>query len=257
MKHIFKTDFKQRIKKAKRILLFLDYDGTLSPIVKEPHQAHLSPATKKILKNLVLKKNIVLIVITGRSIVDIKKKVGLKNIMYAGNHGLQVLVKNKVVLTKPADLKLYLKILKKAKSVLRKKLEPIKSLIFEDKGLMFAVHYRNIKLKDVSSFKRMFKEAVKPFIETKKMKIGHGKKFFDLRPAASGNKGDAYLVFLKQLKKRKGDLKIFIGDDLTDEDIFKRICEPDMGIRVKRKKGSKAGYFLNNTRQVRELLAVF
>ncbi|PIZ13225.1 MAG: trehalose-phosphatase, partial [Elusimicrobia bacterium CG_4_10_14_0_8_um_filter_37_32] len=77
----------RKIKKSNKILLFLDYDGTLTPIVSKPEAAVLSHRTKKILKILSNDCRFILVVITGRSVSDIKKLVGINRIIYIGNHG--------------------------------------------------------------------------------------------------------------------------------------------------------------------------
>src|SRR3989338_5160581 len=74
----------------KSLFLFLDYDGTLTPIRKTPAQANISAETKKVLQRLSKNPCINVAIISGRSLKYIKKIVGLSGIIYVGNHGLEI-----------------------------------------------------------------------------------------------------------------------------------------------------------------------
>ena len=98
-----------RIKKADSILLFLDYDGTLTPIVKTHYKAILQTKTKNLLKSLVKNKSVELSIVTGRSLTDIKRLVGLKGICYCGCHGLDIdAVPKRGVLKKADNAKIHI-----------------------------------------------------------------------------------------------------------------------------------------------------
>ena len=72
------------------LALLLDYDGTLSPIVKHPDLAILPPETKKVLERLAQRPDVFIAIVSGRGVDDVKSKVGIENITYAGNHGLEI-----------------------------------------------------------------------------------------------------------------------------------------------------------------------
>ena len=74
----------------KYIVLFLDYDGTLAPITDKPSNAKLSTDMKKMLYKLSKAPGLKLAVISGRSLRDIKSMVGLRGVIYSGNHGFQI-----------------------------------------------------------------------------------------------------------------------------------------------------------------------
>merc|ERR1711936_168664 len=73
-----------------RLCLLLDYDGTLAPHGAHPDLTVLPPATKEVLQRLADMPEVFVSVITGRCLPDIKAKVNIKNITYAGNHGLDI-----------------------------------------------------------------------------------------------------------------------------------------------------------------------
>lgn len=69
----------------------LDYDGTLSPIAPHPDLATLPPETKNVLQRLSNLNDVYIAVISGRSVENVRKMVGIEGITYAGNHGLEIL----------------------------------------------------------------------------------------------------------------------------------------------------------------------
>jgi trehalose-phosphatase len=244
VKYIFSQDIDKLLRTKKRIFLFLDFDGTLSPIVKNPDQAKLPKSSKALLKQLVKRKNLILGIISGRKLSDIRKRVGLKGIIYAGNHGLEMSFKAR---KKPL-------VLKSIKKGLSKAFKGVKGVILEDKGLVLAVHYRKVAANNVKKVKSAFYQIAAPWLKAKKIKLGKGKKVLEIKPNISFNKADALSLFQKKFKKQKGELTIFIGDDLTDEDIFKMLKKPDMAIRVGKTRASLAKYFLKDPQEVRKLL---
>jgi len=255
MKYLFDENINSLIKSKKRIFLFLDYDGTLTPIVKDPRAAHLDNDAKNLLKELSRNKNFVIAVISGRKLGDIKKRVGLNNLLYSGNHGIELYYKGKNILAKNLDYGSYKKILMPAKEKLKRALRQIQGVVFEDKEIIFAVHYRKIAPEQAAKVKAIFKKATAPFLKSGKLKVSTGKRVMELRPNIACDKADSVDFFQKKLKKSKGEQTIFIGDDLTDEDVFKRLKKPDIGIRVGRKSASKARYFLKTAQEVKKFLS--
>ena len=90
MKHLFEDweYIQTRIQQAQNLFLFLDYDGTLTPIVSRPELALCPSQVKKHLEELRDLPRVYLAIISGRSIEDVREKVGVSGIVYVGNHGL-------------------------------------------------------------------------------------------------------------------------------------------------------------------------
>ena len=74
----------------KFILLLLDYDGTLTPIVETPSKAIIHKDTRELLQKLSRSSYCKIGIISGRKLEDIKNIVGIDSIIYAGNHGLEI-----------------------------------------------------------------------------------------------------------------------------------------------------------------------
>ena len=133
MKYIFKDleKIKQKIKKLNFILL-LDFDLTLSPLAKNPNHAFLPKSTKEKLKEII--SRVPVVIITGRKLGDIKKKVNIKDMLYVGNHGLEhnLNKKNKIFIPIPVK-----RALSEAKKELKQKCKVYPKIVFEDKKYAF------------------------------------------------------------------------------------------------------------------------
>lgn len=79
---------------GKTLVLLLDYDGTLAVIQPNPDNTRMTPDTKKTLEEICKKNNVFVSIITGRCVKDIKEKVGIDSIIYAGNHGFEIMYPN-------------------------------------------------------------------------------------------------------------------------------------------------------------------
>ena len=84
------SNIESRLRASRGVLLFLDFDGTLTPIVEIPYQAVLHPATRLLLERLSQNAPRSVIIVSGRALGDIRERVGLANLTYAGNHGLEI-----------------------------------------------------------------------------------------------------------------------------------------------------------------------
>lgn len=78
----------------KTFVLLLDYDGTLADIQPNPDNTRMTSDTKKTLEEICMKKGVFCSIITGRCVKDIKEKVGIESIIYAGNHGFEIMYPN-------------------------------------------------------------------------------------------------------------------------------------------------------------------
>lgn len=257
MRHLF-YNWKDVQKKLidKYIFLFLDYDGTLTPIVDAPKLANISTKRKVLLKELAKSRRVKIAIISGRALKDIKNKVGLKNIIYVGNHGLEI-KGPKLKFESPISLR-YKTILKIIKSDLTKKLSPIKGAILEDKGLSLGIHYRLVNKKCISKLKTILHEATILYTVRNKIKIKSGKKVLEIRPPLEWDKGKTVLWLLSRQPfpfGNKSIIPVYIGDDATDEDAFEVLKNKGLTIFVGKPKDSFADYYLKNTNEVLQFLS--
>ena len=239
----------------KFILLFLDYDGTLTPIAETPEKAVISQEAKDLLNKLSKKSHCSVAIISGRSLSDIKTIVGIKNIIYVGNHGLEI-EGPKIKFESPVSLR-NKRILQHIKEDLNTKLSTIKGVFIEDKGLSLSVHYRLAERDQIPQVKTILHEATILYTVRDKIRIKLGKKVFEIRPAADWDKGKVVLWLLARWKfsvRDKDIMPIYIGDDRTDEDAFKVIKKKGLTIFVGEQASSEAQYYLKSTEEVTEFL---
>lgn len=239
----------------KFILLFLDYDGTLAPITESPDLATLSKESKDLLKELSEWPDCSLAIISGRSLNDIKNTVGLKGIIYAGNHGLEVEGSN-IKFENQISPRLKL-IIKNIYEEMVEKFSKIKGVLIENKGLTISVHYRLVAEKDIQGFLSIFTEITDPHVICDKLRIDSGKKVYEVKPPVKWDKGKVVLWFLARqqfISGGKNVLPVYIGDDVTDEDAFRALKGKGLTVFVGEPGNSEADYYLKNTEEVTKFL---
>lgn len=257
MRHILKSwsHIKYKCKEARALVLMLDYDGTLTPICSTPQRALLNSKIKKLIVSLKNKKNITVGIITGRALNDIKRLVGIKGIYYAANHGFEI-EGSRIKFRHPSFLK-YSRYIKQIACALNEATKGIKGVIVENKGSTLSLHYRMVRKNKVAEVKDTFKRVCAGHIKSKRIKVTRGKKVLEVRPPFAWNKAEAFnmikRIVLSRIKGIK-PLSIYIGDDRTDEDVFKIIKGEDISVFVGKTIASKAKYFLNNTKEVGDFL---
>jgi trehalose-phosphatase len=257
MKYLFNEWDKLKNKiKGRRLFIFLDFDGTLAPIAQTPAKAVIPGETKILLNRLSRRTGVKVAIISGRSLKDVKRKLGLHNIIYSGNHGLEI--DGPRVEFSPLVSRGYGIALKALKNTLAKKLYPVKGIILEDKGISLSLHYRLVSDGQIPPVKKIFREAVKPYLKAGRVKLSSGKKVWELRPPLEWDKGKVVAWLFRSQKLARGKnkaLPVYIGDDLTDEDAFKALKHKGISILVGSPlRSSGADFYVRNTSEVARLL---
>lgn len=211
----------------KRLLLILDYDGTLSPIVPDPKKATVSAEIKTLLEELSTVTPVA--VISGRDRLDVEEKVGLRTLIYAGSHGLDMAGPEGLEIPQKVSAEVLLA-LKEAADNLNRKLAHVKGSLVESKKYAIAVHFRNVADEEIAVVKKAVLEELKLH---KSLKKGTGKKILELKPAIDWHKGRAIDWLFEALEMTKENaIPLFVGDDITDEDGFESISEYGIGVLV-------------------------
>jgi len=256
MKYLFNewNTIRDKIK-DKYLFIFLDFDGTLVPIAETPDKAILPEKVKELLAGLADNPRLKIALISGRAIEDIKNKIGLKSIIYSGNHGLEI--EGPKIDFKPMVSPRYRIIIERIKNDLEQKISSIDGAFVEDKGLSLSLHYRLVNKSQIPLLKTIFHEAVILHLVRNKIKIKPGKMVLEVRPPVEWDKGKVVLWLLSRQMfalKKEGILPIYIGDDMTDEDAFKALKNKGLTIFVGEHKDSRARYYLRNQDEVIEFL---
>jgi alpha,alpha-trehalase len=231
------------------LTIFLDYDGTLTPIVSRPELAVLGDDMRAALASLA--RVWPTVIVTGRAREDVQRLVSLDTIAYAGSHGFDIVAPGPPALRHLVGEE-HLPIVRTASEALRIELEDVEGARVEDKRFAVAIHYRLVNDANVARVEAAVDRviAAEPMLR----KTG-GKKIFEVRPAIEWDKGHAVLWLLDALDAGPEAVPIYVGDDVTDEDAFAAIAGHGIGIVVGADGApTLASYALRDTDEVRVLL---
>jgi trehalose 6-phosphate phosphatase len=219
----------------RRLLVGLDYDGTLAAIVADPARATLRARTEAALRRVAARYACV--VISGRSRRDLLPRLGglgLRQVI--GNHGGEPSPQSRQARAR----------VRRWRESLARSLQGLAGVTIEDKGLSLAVHYR--RAKDPARALDRIAEAASRLADARR--VG-GKCVLNVVPRVAPHKGTA----LEAERLRLGcDAALYVGDDETDEDVFAHPAREQLGVRVGRDAGSRARYYLRDQAQVDDLL---
>jgi trehalose-phosphatase len=231
-----------------RLAVFLDYDGTLAPIVSAPEKALLSDSMREAVRALAARAPVG--ILSGRDLDDVRQRVNIDAVVYTGSHGFDI--------AGPRGLRKQiatecLPIIDSAEKELRQKLGGIPGALVDRKRFSVAVHYRNVDENGVGEIERIVNEVAARCRELRKIE---NKKVYELQPDIDWNKGRALVWLLESLGlDRKEVLPIYIGDDRTDEDAFGAIRQRGAGILISEQpRPTAARYTLKNPSEVERFL---
>ncbi len=236
----------QDYKKARRKLVFLDYDGTLVPFTEQPPMAKPSEELLKILRPLSEDLNTEIVLISGRDRATLQNWFGTLDIDLVAEHGVWIKEKNQNwKMIKPLKNEWKRQIL----PILERYSERLPGAFVENKDFSIAWHYRmaNPELSSIRA-KELIND-LETFTANLDVEVTRGSKVVEVRNAGV-NKGTAGLHFIL---KNDFDFIMAIGDDCTDEDLFKILPETAYSIRVGMT-SSYARFNLHNYKEVINLI---
>jgi len=236
--------------REKQVIVFLDYDGTLTPIVDRPELAVLSPAMRETLR--LLSRQCPVGIISGRDRKDVTHLVNLDSLIYAGSHGFDISGPQGLNLQHEVGTK-FSPLLDQAETELRDQLHSIAGSLVERKKFSIAVHYRLVDREKISQVEQVVSQVLAKHHDLRR---SEGKKVYEVQPRLEWDKGKALLWLLEGLHWKKNHyFPIYIGDDLTDEDGFRALIDIGIGIVVEDShRFSSAQYALHDTNQVQQFL---
>jgi len=246
----FRPEEVARLIEDRRPAVFLDYDGTLTPIVARPDLAILSDGMRAAVRRLAGLCTVA--VVSGRDRADVERLVGLDQLVYAGSHGFDIAGPDglRIEHEKGAD---FTAAVRRAAGRLNEALAPIEGALVEPKRFAVAVHYRQVADADLPTVEAAVDRVLEEVTELRKT---HGKKVFELRPRFDWDKGRAVRWLLEALKLDRPEvLPFYLGDDTTDEDAFRALAGRGIGIFVGSPDASTAAaYRLEDPEAVRRFL---
>lgn len=230
------------------LVLGLDFDGTLAPIHDYPDTPQITMACRAALSRFFTAPAVQVAVISGRSIEDLRPRIGLERVVYGGNHGLELdwyghhVTHPHAVRRRPA--------VDRVAERLANRLFDVPGVIVEHKVLSLTVHVRNVT--------PVCHDVVRSHVEAAVDELGtgltltSGRAVIEVRPAIDWDKGAA----MAAISTMVGDdwVSVYIGDDETDEDAFEAVQSDGVGILVGRPRPTAAAYHLGHQTAVAPFL---
>lgn len=230
------------------LAIFLDYDGTLSPIVSHPADAVLAPEMRTVIAALA--ERFAVAVVSGRDRPDVTERVGLERIYYAGSHGLDIAGPGGHHTAPGADAAALR--LQAAAEEIRQTVGELPGVVIEVKRFSLAVHYRQV----APELAGRVIEAAEHAGRARELEVRHGKQVRELVPRLGWHKGRALEWLCTALRVDPVEARvIYIGDDETDEDAFQALGPNGIGLRPgPRVANSLADYRLADVAEVGRFL---
>ena len=225
-----------------RLLCAFDFDGTLAPIVPVPAQAHLPEEIRDLLLRLSVHAPVA--IITGRSVQDIRGRLGFEPDFVVGNHGLEgVPGWETLALEHEALCRMWWVQLTQALNGV----EYDSGIMLEDKGYSLSVHYRGARNADhaARALEQLFARL------SPRPRVVAGKYVFNLLAEDACHKGSALARIMQLCAARNA---VYVGDDVTDEDVFRLRRKDVLSIRVERSDDSAADFYLPHPHDILFLL---
>jgi trehalose 6-phosphate phosphatase len=234
------------IQQAEGIWLGTDYDGTLAPISDDPAEDTMPHASRKLLHDLLKLPAVRVAVISGRDIPNLRERVGVPFLAYAGNHGLEMEWCDQREEHPESDR--FRGVVQRLTSQLAQETGDKPGLFMQDKGLSMTAHFKR-----APEWKDWLKSLIeKHLLPEDDFKIRGSLTAWDVRPYTTWNKGSA-LRHLRHQLCTLPRLSFFLGDDRSDEDAFAVLEEQDFGVLVGEPRETRAKYWLKDYHEVAEL----
>jgi len=217
---------------------FLDYDGTLAPIVNEPDRAFISEETRQVVSALAAAHPVGLV--SGRSNDKLRAFLQIGGLFFAGSHGVDIVGPAGEEIDGPDPVTLVgpgaLEALKRARAALDAALGDIPGYLTEDNVYCISAHYRMV---DPAQHERVRETTLALLQELPLLHHKEGKMVHELRPAVDWHKGKAVEWLLQLLRRSSASADslypIYLGDDVADEDAFRAVqALGGVGIKVAR-----------------------
>jgi len=239
---------RRQMRQARRLALLTDFDGTLAPIRSAPDEARLSSPVHNLL-DAISKSGVTVGIISGRSLADLRTRVGLPGAWYVGTHGFS--------LCRPKGRPLFLATTEQKRAVARarrklaRQLGGLEGVYLEPKDASVAIHYRKApwrsRLQALDSVRNVLQESPG-------LRLLRGKSVWELLPDSPASKWSAIQYILRhELRGRR--LVFYLGDDSSDEKVFEKL--KDITVAVGKSSQTRARFFLRSPGEVRQFLRNF
>jgi trehalose 6-phosphate phosphatase len=237
--------------------VFLDYDGTLTPIVDRPENAVISEGMREAVRGLAGRCTVC--VVSGRDRPVVQSLMRVDDLVVAGSHGFDIWSPEGGAIEHQAAAGSE-ELLERVTSRLRDELDPIEGALIEPKKASVAVHYRLVSEEERPAVEAVVERLLAEYAE--ELKVTPGKMVYELQPKLDWDKGKAVLYLLGALDLDRDDVvPFYIGDDITDEHAFEALSGRGIGVFVGRADDPEVGgrttaadFVLDSTEEVERFL---
>jgi trehalose 6-phosphate phosphatase len=242
---------------GRRPAVFLDYDGTLTPIVDRPEDAVISESMREAVRRLA--EACPVCVVSGRDRRVVQELMGIDSLIVAGSHGFDIWSPSGGAIERQEGGE-YLDLLAEVRRSLEEQLAPIQGALVEPKSNSVAAHYRLVAEEERPKVQEVVDNVLAE--HRGKLKITPGKMVYEIQPNVDWDKGKAVLYLLGALGLDRDDvIPIYMGDDTTDEDAFRALAGRGLGVFVGRAddpevagRQTNADYILESMEEVERFL---
>lgn len=213
---------------GKKLAVFLDYDGTLTPIVDRLEDAIISDSMRDAVSGLA--ERCTVCVVSGRDRPVVQKLMGLDNLVVAGSHGFDIWSPDEGTIEHDAGGG-FEELLEEVETRLQGESESIAGSSVEPKKASVAIHYRLVAEDERPKVKEIVDGLLRERAE--ELKVTPGKMVYEIQPKIDWDKGKAVLYLLEALDLDREDVvPMYLGDDHTDEHAFDALAERGIGVFV-------------------------
>jgi trehalose 6-phosphate phosphatase len=251
------ADLLRRRLADRRPAVFLDYDGTLTPIVDRPEDALISDSMREAVRGLA--KRCTVCVVSGRDRPVVQELMGVSDLVVAGSHGFDIWSPEGGSIEREEGAG-FEDLLERVTGRLREEVGEVRGALVEPKRSSVAVHYRLVSEAQHARIRAIVDALLAEHPD--ELKVTPGKMVYEIQPKLDWDKGMAVLYLLEALGLQGDDVvPIYLGDDITDEDAFRALDGRGVGIFVGDAadpelagRSTAADYILSSTAEVERFL---
>jgi trehalose 6-phosphate phosphatase len=209
-------------------VVFLDYDGVLTPIVDRPEDARISDGMRQAVRDLAGRTTVC--VVSGRDRLVVQDLMGVEDLIVAGSHGFDIWDPDSGTMEHEASHG-YEELLKGVTARVKEEAGRFEGTAVEEKKASVAIHYRLADPGDHEEVGRVVAAILADHPDD--LKVTPGKMVYEIQPKIDWHKGKAVLHLIEVLGLDGDDVApLYLGDDVTDEDAFRALADRGIGIFV-------------------------
>jgi trehalose 6-phosphate phosphatase len=213
---------------GRQLAVFLDYDGTLTPIVDRPEDAVISERMREVVRGLAGRCTVC--VVSGRDRAVVQQLMGMDELVVAGSHGFDIWSPSGGAIEREEGAA-FRELLDRVTAKVREQTASVEGALVEPKRSSVAVHYRLVDEREWPRVAAIVDDVLASDPEA--LRVTPGKMVYEIQPRIEWDKGRAVLYLLEALGlDREEVLPLYVGDDVTDEDAFRALSGRGIGILV-------------------------